>query len=260
MTMAVNSTTPGFDPALTATQITGAENLALGLFGGLKINGTTTPPTIEYDPAQFGLGPASLNPASPKRYPPYLDQVNLSWRQEGGVKTGRFADGAGPANDTSIPEIVDRYPSAEMPILYARAKRGVAPITAAAPGTANNSVITFGFNGTTRVGTYTVEQFIGYTGSSIGAGKTIKSGEYVNATYQHPSHGLRDDVNIQTSTQNPPPSGKTYQYPYNAYAYFESPQMPNTARNKDSYILISAGRDRVYGTKDDIVSFGTVGE
>jgi glucose-1-phosphate adenylyltransferase len=49
-------------------------------------------------------------------------------------------------------------------------------------------------------------------------------------------------------------------YPFDGYAYLESPQMPNNARNKDSFILISAGPDRTYGTRDDIVNFGSVGE
>ncbi len=34
--------------------------------------------------------------------------------------------------------------------------------------------------------------------------------------------------------------------------------LTSTARSKDTYILISAGPDRVYGTADDICSFGTV--
>ena len=32
-----------------------------------------------------------------------------------------------------------------------------------------------------------------------------------------------------------------------------------TPRSKDSFILISPGSDRIYGTADDIVSFGPVG-
>ena len=53
------------------------------------------------------------------------------------------------------------------------------------------------------------------------------------------------------------PGTNTYYVPYDAYPYFENPSMPNTPRQKDGYVLISAGTDRVYGTPDDITNFGS---
>jgi hypothetical protein len=60
-----------------------------------------------------------------------------------------------------------------------------------------------------------------------------------------------------------------YYYPYDAYAYFTNYALPvptqanpgiiPTPRQKDRYIIISAGKDRVYGTDDDITNFGSVG-
>jgi len=55
--------------------------------------------------------------------------------------------------------------------------------------------------------------------------------------------------------------------PYNALPYFKNPTLnpygtSNAAgvpRNRDSFILISAGPDRIYGTLDDITTFGNVG-
>ncbi len=250
------SAATGFATNLVNTQITGAENLTLGLLGGLTVTGTAPNYTLTYDPSTVGLGPMSLNPANPKRGTVYLDAMHLSWRTENDVKTGAFKDGTGGANDTIIPEFVDKYPGAEMPILYLRAKRGVQPV---ANGTAQtNSVITTGTAPTARVGTYDLAQVIGYTDTPIGEGKTVKAGDYAGGT-SYPNHGLRT-VTPNSSTNNPPPPPRTYIYPFDAFAYLESPQMPNTARNKDSYILISAGADRTYGTRDDIVSFGTVGE
>jgi hypothetical protein len=38
----------------------------------------------------------------------------------------------------------------------------------------------------------------------------------------------------------------------------QNPQIPFTPRQKDGYILVAAGSDRMYGTNDDIVSFGSV--
>ena len=64
-------------------------------------------------------------------------------------------------------------------------------------------------------------------------------------------HGLR------TVTWTATPSLGS-QFPYDAYPYLIGSS--GTVRQKDSYILISAGADRIYGTADDIVNFGTVGD
>ena len=91
----------------------------------------------------------------------------------------------------------------------------------------------------------------------IGEGKTLKHSQYVNPSLAAGSalaHGLRD-VDPATSINA---SETGYSYPYNAYPYFRHPTMANTPREKDRYILISAGSDRVYGTSDDITSFGDI--
>jgi hypothetical protein len=36
-------------------------------------------------------------------------------------------------------------------------------------------------------------------------------------------------------------------------AYFMNPNLAGQPRGKDGYVLISAGADRLYGTKDDII-------
>ena len=64
-----------------------------------------------------------------------------------------------------------------------------------------------------------------------------------------------------------------YSYPYDGFAYLSNPSVPptdtstpaarnatGTPRNKDRYILISAGVDRVFGTADDITNAGSVVE
>jgi len=87
----------------------------------------------------------------------------------------------------------------------------------------------------------------------------IKPGEYKNnppgATPEQRPHGLRSVGVARTLDKS---DVTNYQYPYDAYPYFQSPESPNTARNKDGFILISAGKDRVYGTNDDITNFGPV--
>lgn len=213
-------------------RITGTENLVLGLLGGLEnVSGN-----IQYNPALVGQGPRSLNPANPRIYPVYIEKANLS--------EGSFSDAAGNANDSPIPEFVDRFTD-PLPILYLRARVG-------APGSGNtaadNPIVTNG----TRLGQYDLSQIIGYTGANIGVGRTIRSGEYKPTGYlTFPQHGL------QTVD---PSSTLASHYPYDLHPFLRHPTIPNTPRQKDGYILISAGQDRVYGTADDIVSFGRIGQ
>ncbi len=284
----------GFDVTtypFASTKITGAENLVLGLCGGLYWD--TSSSSIKYDPAKVGNGPGLLNASNPKTYSAFADAANLTpaFLASAG-KQGHFSDGAGDADDTMIPEFVDRYPDA-LPILYLRGKVAVTPITA--PGSAgNNSVMTAG----SLVGGYDLTQIIGYTGAFtgtypalteagaafpptpigppptitpfpagirlIGVGKELS--EYhlgtttvppvKNGVPQFPFHGLRSVITTAVSSQSDAVPPKIYNYPYDAYPYFKDPSSTNTPRAKDMFILISAGSDRVYGTSDDITSFG----
>ena len=92
-----------------------------------------------------------------------------------------------------------------------------------------------------------------------------QNGAVVSNPPSPPQHGLR---NVDTMAVLGPVSDPNYDYPYDAYPYLRNPQLSgpqnsNTAtqvpREKDKYILISAGPDRIYGTNDDITNFGSVG-
>jgi prepilin-type N-terminal cleavage/methylation domain-containing protein len=288
--IAAQADAPGFDVTnFDAKKVTGSENLALGLLGGLTLSGGA----VTYNPSQVGLGPLNLSASNPKRYPKYLDAVNTSLHTEGGnepspgMKSGHYTDEGGDADDTIIPEFVDRFPD-PMPILYLRCKRSVDPITTGLTPT-NNSVITYtaGFSSTsaTRVGAYDLSQIVAYTQSStgtwpsltadtamppaassraIGASKKMPSAYNATSasasplTVSVPLHGLRQ-VNAGAVTNMSQATGTTpYIYPYDAFSYFQSPTTLNTPRQKDGYILISPGKDRIYGTDDDICSFGDV--
>ncbi len=205
--------------------ITGSENLVLGLLGGLRNTGTG----LEYNKDWVGQGAASLNVNQPRTYPAYISTDNLS--------DGAYSEGSTSANDTNIPEFLDRF-SNTMPILYLRANVGMGGVIDTADDNAQ----------------YDLRDIIGYTGTNIGLGKSVKSTAYKNATY--PNHGLRT---VTTSASMDKASG-SYTYPYDAYPYFTNPNQttPLQARAKDGYILISAGPDRVYGTEDDITTFGSV--
>jgi type II secretory pathway pseudopilin PulG len=249
------------------TKVTGAENLVLGLLGGLRWEsyGAGGGGDLIYDPSTVGQGPLSLNTANPKRTSAYLDTKDLSWRVENGRKTGRFRDDAGLADDTLVPEFVDRFAAGPLPILYLRAKAGAGrqanPVPPLQPE-ANNGVINIAAvnraSPTSGYGNqqYDLDAIIGYTDSTIGTNKSPRRRDYTTGT-TYPEHGLKT-VDVNSSLDNPPPSGRTFRFPYDAYAYLLDPNQPHTPRKKNEYILISPGRDRVYGTSDDITNFGPV--
>lgn len=235
-----------YDTAALAN-VTGSENLVLGILGGLKLNGNA----VQYDPSFVGTGPSSLNSRNPKRYQPFVDgSKNLSWHQVGANKTGRYSDGGTTANDSIIPEFVDQFTD-PLPILYLRARTG-------ADGNRDNSgkivknandnpVVTVGVTGVADP-QYDLNQITSYTGADIGIGRSKPTGA------ADLKHGLAGPV-------DPSKALDSNQQPFNAYAYFLNAQSTATepnARQKDSYILISAGRDRIYGTADDITNFGSV--
>ncbi len=144
-------------------------------------------------------------------------------------------------------------------------------------------------------GPYDVSQILAYTGSwkngmpsgeqnqpqpamdtqPIGVGRKLKryyqAAASSTATFTPsggltmlPYHGLRTvDVNSVTKLAN---AGKTnaggntndYSLPMDAFAYFNNPNSPGHPRQENGFILIGAGKDRVYGTEDDQTNFGDI--
>ena len=252
------------------TFITMSENLVLGLNGGLRRVNSDGEFELQYDTAWVGAGPQWLG-GTPRKLPPYggnstkaLSTRNLATAAGNGPVTGRYMDGNEVlANDTAIPEYVDPF-AEPMPIIYCRARPG-SRTTGNTPD--DNPVITDGSDAS-RVGQYDYSQYRGYieaenAATNIGVGKLLRAKDYVGLTF--PQHGLRPPV--VTATTDPASGG--YTYPYNAYAAFRNHGIsgppgaappdnpPETPKQKDAYILISAGIDRVYGTSDDITNFGS---
>ncbi len=281
------ATTAGFDTTTVPfdnTRITQAENFVLGLLGGLKIMQPPQggPLKLVYDPSLVGTGPLSLNPNQPKKYSPFGENKNLSWRDVSGKRSGQFADDAGSATDTIIPEFVDPFPDA-MPILVLRARKGVELPSAATAEPVNVITDAGGPLSGAAEQQYQLKDIIGYTsptaGRYIGAGRSAKIKDPsklppgITRTGNEIPHGLQtvsmpggsggNIASLEEATPN-----RRYYYPYDAYAYFEdpsnrydgstNPKKPGLPRAKDRFILICAGADRTYGTADDICSFGAV--
>lgn len=259
------SSAPGFDTTKPTGQISAAENLVLALCGGLRIDTATN--TLIYDPALVGKGPNNLNIGSPKHFDSYIDTPNLAWRIGPNGKTGQYQDDAGSAADSIIPEFVDTF-SDPMPILYLRARVGA--VQNGTPATNNNNGVIQLVAATGRTNTcqYQLDDIIAYTapngGKSIGVGRSVS--QYKNWSSPIPDqhqHGLQT---VNTSSVLVDDGSANYFYPHDAFAYFRNLSLsgavpnivPNIPRQKDAYILISAGKDRTYGTDDDITNFGAV--
>lgn len=216
------------------TNVTMSENMTLGLLGGLRGNGSGG---LMYSSQQLGKGAINLSPITPGVPHPYLNAD----AKKGNLSSGgaAFKDSSGRASsDSVIPEFIDAF-AEPLPILYLRA-------IPAAPGIMSDATTP----SSGKRYQYDLRQILGYTSSSIGAPTSSIS------------HGLRT---LGNSTGIPLTVDSSA--PNEALRYFRQPGViavsPNsnatgTPRQKDRYILISAGRDRIYGTADDITNFGSL--
>ncbi len=261
--IAVQPSTPVFiaDPD-ELEMVTGTENLVLSLLGGIIRNDSGE---IIYDPAAIGRGPVSLRSGDSKTYSPYVEirEQDLSMHTAGdgdvsyaglssgdiGKRWGRFVEDSGAAQDSMIPEFLDRF-SDPMPILYLRANTRVPRV-----GSSEYSIADLSATNTRAV--YLLDQVFGYTAPqanySVGTGRDGVDDAHTNAGAYH---GLQvgedaDDTNGVTDLST--------QGPFDGVPYLaDTSSSTGAARKADSYVIISAGPDRVYGTRDDITSFGKV--
>jgi hypothetical protein len=241
-----------------------SENLVLGLLGGLIVDAGI----VKYDRTELlkAKGPVGLG-LVPKQGRAYIGLANLYKAQD--ANGSIYSDDAGAADDSQIPEFLDLFGS-PMPILYLRAIPGRKP--GLPHNNTKNRVITEGYgtgtHGTPDEGPYDLCQIQSYTTSSIGVGKALEQKFEGNADDPKPTkgqvinHGIRS---VEFPLRSLVPAPLNYYVPYDALTYFRNPNVgvPTDSstwepRQKDGYILISAGRDRVYGTPDDITSFGDV--
>ncbi|MGD0461949.1 MAG: hypothetical protein ABSB74_05635 [Tepidisphaeraceae bacterium] len=287
--------------------ITGTENLVLGLMGGLRLNtasgqtdNSATPPTPYVSAlaaTEVGLGPLNLNPNFPGRTPSFFPNgtTYLMWCERlagrgmspafqtttyqaanaAGVALvpAPFVDAVGTQTQGSpIPEFVDRFPTpGPLPILYLRARTG-------AKGVVSNGVITDPTNAVALY-QYDVRDIVAYTHPNPTSGNSIGLGSYNHAPLQHNLQDIHPPGTAASAailkTAGPPPVYYTIKdfTPYNAGAYFFNSAIPPTdtssdnncnysgrPRAVDQFILISAGPDGIYGTADDITSFGDVSQ
>lgn len=287
-----NTTTnpPTFSNLPSKYYITGSENLVLGLMGGLRleagtpstINGQALTYTAAFAPTEVGLGPLSLNPLSPARTPSFFPSGSnyLMWTEtnaNGAVgqttqynpagTLSQFADQAGTmAGDSPIPEFVDRFPTpGPMPILYLRARTGAQGTLSFVNGSTYGQ--TAPSDPTTNLPyaefQYDLGDIYAYTGTSIG----LPTGN------SHNLNAVGTAQNYPPTSWPPPAVAKAgVTNASDGYDFFVNSSITPTntsakyinyssrPRAVDQFILISAGPDGIYGTADNITSFGNVSQ
>jgi prepilin-type N-terminal cleavage/methylation domain-containing protein len=243
------STTPGTGLTNNAAAnaggaTTSSQNLVLGLLGGLQLVGSN----VNFNNGLVGKGPQSLNPLKVQTYQTFVDSKVAGLDE---VKSGNnwipWANGAHTvfpfqssikdvspattaATPTKKPEFVDAFPD-PMPILYIRATLG-------ATGVVTDGTTVFPKS---TVAAYDMRQLYPYTFAQLPI-----------PTNNPPTYSP-----LMTSSSPVNPLTKKYIELY-ANQYFGTPAPNNDQpRQKEAYLLISAGIDRMYGTKDDATNSGT---
>lgn len=202
-------------PSTTASDfnLTSTENMVLSALGGLAVRANV----LTYDVTLVGSGPASLNSFKPGKLQPVLEvrQNELTTTYTNPAFSG--SAGQWTAADSIIPEILDGFTSPR-PILYVRAYRG------------NNGFV-----------------------ASSGLADTEPQFD-VRQLYAY-GFPLSDDADYLAAYPDDTVAGLAAgdaSYFGNHELSRAGPPVAPVVRNKNTYILISAGPDGKYGTADDI--------
>lgn len=235
--------------------VTMSENLVLGVVGGLEPATGSVLGVYSEDRISSRLGVMGLNPIAPKGSRPYIEvsSSELSLLQ-GDAKPYQSEYGGPAGGDSPIPEFVDHFPDS-LPVLYYRARRG-------APGVISDKGVG------AKAYQYDVQQNRGYLEPTA-----PPKGYGIGGTGPHGLTKVPPELLLNSPSPPPTPEapwgvGGSGGAPYGAFTYFANPQLTavslprknemGTPRQKDGYILISPGKDRVYGTRDDITNFGPI--
>lgn len=255
-------TPPYYPDANPAGGICGSENLVLGLMGGLALDTSGDGYLLWFNKNIVGQGPSSLNKLNPRHFDPFL-QPPASWLSSSlnplnlnPTGNGEFLDQAGRwCGDTNIPKFIDQFPD-PLPIIYVRARRGAQRIL---DSTSNPDPT----QSQQTLPQYNIDQVWRITLCNDPPGIFPPNGQCVGLPWTgNPStsqwHGLRrigSPYAAGVTSYNS--DGYNSNGAWDGLAYFTNPSLPTTARCQDTYVLIAAGKDRTYGSADDITNFGS---
>ena len=218
---------------------TQSEDLVVALCGGLTKNfvaGTK----LEFDSQYLGQGPTSFNPLNPDKKTAFIaaDRADLSpippslasdptvlSKMPPDLTLGDPGNNQPYVKDSMIPEFMDKFPDGR-PIIYVRANPGAVNGSA----TTAAQIISPSYNPAYHYNYRALAPYLDFeTDPAKGGGEPLN--------------------NKKSSTMQP-----------ELITYFTSEQSTSTAKYAGTYILISAGPDRKFGTADDIISGGGGGQ
>jgi prepilin-type N-terminal cleavage/methylation domain-containing protein len=214
----------------TGGVLTASENFTLGLLGGVVNIGTNQSPALQFQSQLVGKGPQSLNTLSPKQATPYTDfnateltpLVGGNYVTYNSIAISQPSMSGTPPKSTPIPKptVLDSqvpeffdHFTTPGPLIYLRARVGARSIVDAIP--------------------------------------TNPSGVVDPQYYSAEMAPYGFDYNRPVG--NDPDTG-TPKYPM-PIDFFKHPTINDTMtpRNSGTFILMSAGADGIWGTKDDII-------
>ncbi len=189
-----------------------------------------------YYPSPCGLTDSELD-----RRPRYIEADTIKMTPTNELKGQPGSSGALLSPQLTAPVFVDNY---DRPILYYVANPFgeviCTPTTSKVDG---------------KIGIYVHEDNAGFTGVEGGSGYVSTGTGFTYTRNQHLIEAY-GDVDPQRIDNNPH-SFAFYILDDNVHEQTESATYSGTVRpyNSDTYLLISAGNDGAYGTKDDITNF-----
>ncbi len=222
--IAAGKTVTGSPGNLTSTEncvlaLTGGVATTAAWSSGVSIIDTTA---FTYSTATLGRGPLTFNSISQKRFQSYFDVSPQIVSMAGSQLDQTTSFGLGEPNkgvNTGVPEFIDRFPGA-MPVIYLRARVSGAGVV--------------GIDAGPNTYQYDHRQLLPYI--------LLNSGAFAFDTVLFPANAVNDPAAIGAANFA------------GCYNYFLNASV-GTVENKDTYILISPGPDRKYGTSDDICNF-----
>lgn len=213
--------------------ITSSENLVAGLLGAIQAQ---TDGTFLYQPQFVGQGPQSLNLLNPKQSSPYATFTAKELTEADATGNYNTYNSIAVAKqnipDGPIPEFMDHFATPNA-IIYLRARVG-------APNMLS------GYNSATAANSqYEPRQLDPYWAA------LQPSGNYGSFPTYEPAIRYTDPATKKTD-YNPSTNVVLYNAPVD---FFKHPTINDgrTPRARDSFILISAGADGTFGSKDDII-------
>jgi type II secretory pathway pseudopilin PulG len=239
--------------------ITSTENLVLGLSGGLSVTFTNTGIAngFQYSGANVNSGPQVLNTliAAQKQTTAYYTPTPAELAPSDGAG-GYQAFNTGSATDSVIPEYYDHIPGGIIttnvtpnandqygPILYMRARvSAVSPVNE--PGVSYSPASTPPLPAA-------VPQGQPATGFQYNVYQLAPYGFLWNSVSATDFPAPVNNPAGNPPTYNPYPGSTVVYDPVTVY--FANAAIAGQPKGKDAFILISAGTDRIFGTKDDII-------